>query len=100
MLETHIVRCDCALFSTAPNQFLCEMIWKSVKRILGVAWKRSVDSMALPLLHEFLDHMLRAEVQIDFRGGQVVVAEESLERRQADPLLDGCDTEGVPENMR
>ena len=54
----------------------------------------------LPLVDEFFDDVLGRKVQVNFPGGQVVVAEEPLQRRQRDPLLHGRDGERVSENMR
>jgi hypothetical protein len=59
----------------------------------------SAHPPSLPLIDELFNDVLGAEVQIDFRGGQVIVPEEPLQCRQADPLLHGRHAEGVREDV-
>ena len=52
-----------------------------------------------PLLVKLSDHLLGREVELDLGRAQMVVPEESLQRRQRNISLYGGDGEGMPQDM-
>ena len=54
----------------------------------------------LPLLPELADHLFWGEIQVDFSGGQAVMAQEALQGRQRDVLPHRRDCQGSCDSCR
>lgn len=62
--------------------------------------KTAAPDKRSPLLPKLPDHVLGGEVEVELGGGEAVMAQETLQGREGNTLLDGGDGEGVAQDVR